>query len=216
VSARAATSEIDSKLCMLRSCYLPTYHHVMKAQQATCAVGYGRAVTALLVAVIIAAAHLAAAEDVALPTAWVCIEMPDQGEAPWAIIRRNVAHDIECMGYDSYNCIWTTDEASCMDALASNGYSDVLACGPTMIPKYGNDGYLPGYWCEFGNEALPDQAEAPCTAPGDRTPIACAITALCSVCGTSLPEVAPFCRVDGFTTDCVAECCRLPPLNGKP
>jgi hypothetical protein len=101
------------------------------------------------------------APAVALPTPWQCIWVqrgPISGSAPWVPVRRNAAHDIECLTIDSRHCMWVGDEATCKAHAASNYHTKLLACGADHQRKYGYPGYrTPTHWCAIANALVADQ-----------------------------------------------------------
>ena len=84
------------------------------------------------------------------PTKWKCLTgMPTP-------LRRNDGGDVECMSYDSVNCLWG-DDNSCRSLLTNANFGAVrpLVCGVDHARKWGGSGYdAPGHWCERADDIL--------------------------------------------------------------
>lgn len=84
------------------------------------------------------------------PTEWKCLSgMP-------APLRRNDVGEIECMSYDSVNCLWG-DDNTCKNLLTNANFGAVrpLVCGGDHTRKWGGSGYdNPDHWCARADTIL--------------------------------------------------------------
>jgi hypothetical protein len=110
---------------------------------------------------------------VTLPTAWVCLNIPEPGSAlPWIPIRRNKLHYAECLATDGLSCIRAADESACKSlAAVSNMFASCSNCSSIKLLSCGidmwNKKFVTGYesaasWCSIGRASLPD---TPVTLP---------------------------------------------------